>query len=45
LISCTASASATPSITAATAAAVRQGWCFSSCQEKVVSKDRMVLRA
>ncbi len=41
LISCTEKASATPSITASTAAALRQGWWRSSCQEKVVSNARM----
>ena len=38
LMSCTANASATPSITATTAAALRQGWWRSSCQEKVVRR-------
>jgi len=41
LMSCTANASATPSITATTAAALRQGWWRSSCQEKVRSKVHM----
>ncbi len=43
LISCTANASATPSITATTAEAVRHGWWRSSCNEKVVSSARMGL--
>ena len=41
LITCTANASATPSITAATAAALRQGWWRRSCQEKVRSRASM----
>ena len=39
LISCTEKASATPSRIAITAAALRQGWWRSSCQEKVRSSD------
>ncbi|MDZ7927344.1 MAG: hypothetical protein U5L46_09765 [Agrobacterium sp.] len=41
LIRCTANASATPSMTATTADALRQGWWRSSCQEKVVSSARI----
>ena len=35
---CTDKASATPSMTATTAAALRQGWWRSSCQEKDSSR-------
>jgi ribosomal protein S18 acetylase RimI-like enzyme len=38
LIRWTDNASATPSITASTAAALRQGWWRSSCQEKIASR-------
>jgi hypothetical protein len=41
LIRCTENASATPSITATTAAALRQGWWRSSCQEKVRNRASM----
>ena len=45
LIKCTAKASATPSITDTTAAALRQGCWRSSCQEKLVSRGHKGLRA
>src|SRR5688572_17123458 len=38
---CTEKASATPRATASTAAALRQGWWRSSCQEKVSSRASM----
>ncbi len=38
---CTAKASATPSITAQAAAALRQGWWRSSCRDQVRSKASM----
>jgi len=41
LITCTAKASATPSITATMAARLRQGWWRRSCQEKVRSRASM----
>ncbi len=41
LIKCTENASATPSITASAAAALRHGWWRSSCQEKVRSRADM----
>ncbi len=40
-MSCTASASATPSATANTAVAVRQGWWRNSGQETVASRRSM----
>ena len=45
LIRCTENARATPSMTATTAAALRQGWWRSSCQEKVRSRAHMLLPA
>ena len=44
LIRCTENASATPSTTATTAAALRHGWWRSSCQEKVVRRASMQRR-
>ena len=41
LITCTANPSATPSMTATTAARLRHGWWRSSCQEKVRSSASM----
>ncbi|MDT4861027.1 hypothetical protein FQZ97_956130 [compost metagenome] len=38
---CTANASATPSITATTAVALRHGWWRNSCKENVESSARM----
>ena len=43
LIRCTENASATPSITATTAAALRHGWWRSSCQEKVRRRANMAV--
>ena len=42
LIRCTENASATPSVTASTAAALRHGWWRNSCQEKLRSKENTV---